>query len=131
MSYWYCVSFFWKIYQKANLPFLIGILYQFSGRYIGRYIFSFWLRLCTISLEDLSARIFSVSDWDCVSFFWKIYQKVYLPCLIGILYKFSVRSIRKRTLRFLFGLRTSSLESLSESIASISYWDCVPFLWKI
>ena len=131
VSYWDCVAFLWKIYQKVYLSFLIGILHYFSGRYIRKYIFRFLLGLCTISLEDLSESVSFVSCWNCVQFLWKIYQKWYLPFLTGIVHHFLGRSLRKNIFRFFPGFSTISMEDLSKSRSSASYWDCVPFFWKI
>ena len=130
VSYWDCVPFFWKIYQKVNLPFLIRILYQFSARSIRKYIFRFFLRFCTISLENISESISSVSYWDCFPFLRKVYEKLYLLFIFDIVYHFSGRSARKNIFHFLLGLCTISLEDMSESISSASYSDCVPFLSK-
>ena len=111
VCYWDSLRLFRKIYEKVYLPFLIGIVYHFSGRCIIKYNFCFLLGLCTIFLADLSSSITFYSYWDCVQFLWKIYQKLNLPFLIGILYQF--------------------LEDGSQIIPLISYWDCVPYAWKI
>ena len=86
---------------------------------------------CTISLEHLSANISSIFYWDSVPFLWKIHQEVYLLFLIGIVYHFPGRSVRKYDFRFLLGLCTICLEDLSESTSSVFYWDGVPIPWKI
>ena len=129
--YWISVAFLSKIYQKIYLPFPIGIVYHFSGRFMRKYIFRFLLGFCTILLEDLSKSKSSVSYSDFVPVLWKIYQKVYFSFFIANLCHFSGRSLRKYIFRSLLGLCTISLEDLSENISSVPYWDCAPFLWKI
>ena len=114
-----------------NLPFLLRIFYQFSGRSVRKYSYRFLLGFSTISLEGLSESISSVSFWDCVPFFSKNFQKVNLALLIGIVYQFSRRSIRKYIFRLLLRLCTIIPEALAENISFVSRWECLPFLWKI
>ena len=131
ISYWDCAPFLWKICQKVYLPLLTAIVYHFSARIIKKYIFHLFLTLCSISPENLSESISFVSYWDCVPILWKIYHKVYLSFLIGILYHFYGRSIRKYIFGLFLKFCTISLENLPENISFICYWDCAPFLWKI
>ena len=125
-SFWHCVPFFCKNYQKVILPFLVSILYQFPRRSLRKYLFCFLLGLCRIIPEDLGESISFVSYWDWVPFLWKIYQKLYLLFVFDIVYHFSGRSARKCIFPFILGLWTISQEDLSETICSVSCWDFVP-----
>ena len=128
-SYWDWLPFLSKIYQKICPSFLIDILYYFSERSIKKCVFRFSLEFCLIFLDSLSERKSSLFYWNCLTVFSKIYQKLYLLFVTGIVHDYFGRSGRKYIFRFLLGLCTISLEDVSETNSFVYFWHSVPFLW--